>query len=149
VYVLPTSASAVTACRSDPVVVLSNLKTLDLSATISDSGSDVKSVTYTLHAPRGTFVLAFVPTDALVGRVEHFVFYSDNQSNHYTVTTYASTGMRVPVTASVLNILGRFRRRFRVFEPESDVQFLTVGHITATIYVTDPFGPDRTEVSRS
>ncbi len=106
VYVLPTTASAVTACRSDPVVVLSNLKTLDLSATISDGSSDVKSVTYTLHAPRGTFVLAFVPTDALVGRVEHFVFYSDNQSNHYTVTTYASTGTRVPVTASVLNILG-------------------------------------------
>jgi hypothetical protein len=107
VYVMPATASAsIGVCRSDPVIVLSNLKVLDLSAMISDSTSDLKSVTYTLHAPKGTAALLVVPTDGLVGQVEHFVFRADNPSNHYTVTTYVNTGTRVAVTASILNLLG-------------------------------------------
>lgn len=100
-----TAHAAVGICRSDPVVVLSNLKTLDLSATIQDRSSDLNSVSYTLHLPAGVKPLLVVPTDGLVGQVEHFSYVNDQAANKYSDTTYASTGTTVTVTAAALNLL--------------------------------------------
>lgn len=91
-------------CRSDPVVVLSNLKVMDISATIGDSQSDLNSVTYALSLPKGVRPLLVVPTDGLVGQVEHFSWSSNQPVNQYSVQTYVSTGQTVPVTASVLGV---------------------------------------------
>ncbi|HEV3309721.1 MAG TPA: hypothetical protein VG815_04305 [Chloroflexota bacterium] len=99
--------AAVGVCRSDPVVVLTNLRTMDISATVADSQSDLKSVSYTIHLPVGVRALLVVPTDGLVGQVEHFNSVSDQPANTYTVTTYAATGKTVPVTAAVLGVLSR------------------------------------------
>src|SRR5579872_1891372 len=38
-------------CYDDPIVLLSNGVTVDMSATISDSASDVRAVQYALHVP--------------------------------------------------------------------------------------------------
>lgn len=91
-------------CRSDPVVVLSNLKTLDLSAVIYDSQSDLKSVTYTLHLPSGVKPLVVVPTDGLLGQIEHFGYVNDQRTGSYAVTTFASTGTTVPVTTTAVTV---------------------------------------------
>lgn len=65
---MPTAAHAqIGGCRSDPTVTLSNLAVVDLSASINDSLSDVRSVTYVLHVPKGVFALATVKTDTLIG----------------------------------------------------------------------------------
>lgn len=90
-------------CRSDPAVLLSNLSTLDLSATINDSASDVKQTLYVLHGPRGTKPTAIIPTDGLIGLTERFVYYADEPASTYDVYTTVYTGTpRVPVTASAL-----------------------------------------------
>jgi len=99
--------AAVGPCRSDPIVVLSNLKTMDISAVINDDQSDLHSVTYTMHLPVGVRPVLVIPTDGLVGQVEHFAAYSDLPAGQYTVTTYVSTGKTVPITATVLGILAR------------------------------------------
>ncbi len=97
--------AAVGPCRSDPVVLLSSLKALDISATIQDSSSDLRSVDYTIHAPVGTHVLLYVPTDGLVGQVEHFTFVADQPAGHYRVSVDAITGSQVPVTMTMLGVL--------------------------------------------
>ncbi len=66
------SAHAALACRSDPIVVLSNGVTLELSATIFDDVSDVQQVNYTLQAPKGVTVQRVITTDGAVGYKEHF-----------------------------------------------------------------------------
>jgi len=67
-----TTAHAALACRSDPLVVLSNGVTLDLSATIYDDVTDVQQVAYTLQAPQGVTVVRTITTDGAVGYKEHF-----------------------------------------------------------------------------
>ena len=96
---------AVGPCRSDPVVLLSSLKALGLSALINDSSSDLKSVNYTVHLPKGVAPVLVVPTDGLVGQVEHFSYANDEPSGTYAATVTANTGVRVTVTASALEVL--------------------------------------------
>ncbi|HLJ68712.1 MAG TPA: hypothetical protein VKX16_15250 [Chloroflexota bacterium] len=88
-------------CRTDPVVVLSNVGTLDLSATINDTLSDVKQVVYVVHAPAGIHELAVVNTSGLMGLKETVKFYADDAGNTFDVFTTVYTGQNgVPVTAN-------------------------------------------------
>ncbi len=100
-----TASAAVGPCRSDPVVTLSNLKVLDLSATIGTDQANLNSVSYVLHLPPGVFPLLVVPTDGLVGQVEHFSYVNDAPWGVYVDTTTASTTSAVPVTATAFNLL--------------------------------------------
>jgi hypothetical protein len=101
----PPAQAAVGPCRSDPVVVLNNLKTLDLSAVIQDTHSDLQKVDYTLHLPKGVYPIAVVPTDGLIGQVEHFNFVNDQPAGSYVDSTEAFTGKTVGVTATALDVL--------------------------------------------
>jgi hypothetical protein len=50
----PSSAgAAVSGCRGDPIVWLSNGTKLTMIASIAADPSQIKLVTYTVHAPRG------------------------------------------------------------------------------------------------
>ena len=92
---LTTSAQAAAGgCRSDPVLLLSDLTVVDLSASIDTDISNVNSVTYTFHAPRGVKLLAAVNTSR---------YYDDNPSNTYTSDTVVDTTInKVGVTATTL-----------------------------------------------
>lgn len=107
---LATQAHAsLTYCRSDPVLVLSNLAVLDVQAGINDNLSDVHNVVYVVHAPVGTHLVALVNTDGLMGLKEKVRFYADNLPNTFDTYTTAYTGQRsVGVTAysSVVSVLG-------------------------------------------
>lgn len=86
--VAPRSASAsLGACRSDPTAVLSNGAVIDLSATIGTSISNVSSVVYRAHLPRGVYALLTVNTDSLIGPKERFMYDSDNAAGRYDVYT--------------------------------------------------------------
>jgi hypothetical protein len=103
-------AGAVTTyCRSDPVVTLSNGATLDLSASIGDSLSDVQKVVYVVHAPSGTRVLAIVNTDGLMGLKESVQFYANDTAGTYDTSTTVYTGhskISVTATTDVISALG-------------------------------------------
>jgi hypothetical protein len=102
----PSAASATLGpCRSDPAVELSNLSTLDLSATISDGASDVREVLYVLHGPVGTKPVLIIPTGGIIGPTEKFVYYADEPPSTYDVYTTVYTGTsQIPVTANALVI---------------------------------------------
>lgn len=95
-------AHAVVACRSDPIVVLSNGVVLDLSADIADDVSDVTSVRYTLHGPFGVWVMRAISTDGPVGYDEGFAYIPDAPVGVYQDETVVTTGAdSVNVTATV------------------------------------------------
>jgi hypothetical protein len=101
--------ASLTYCRSDPVLVLSNLAVLDVQAGINDNLSDVQRVVYVVHAPVGTHLVALVNTDDLMRLKEKVRFYADNLPNTFDTYTTAYTGHRsVGVTAysAVVSVLG-------------------------------------------
>jgi hypothetical protein len=95
-------------CRSDPAVILSNGTVLDLSAAIADADMDVQNVTYTLHAPAGTSVVAAINTYGPLGPKETFRFFADDAPGTYdtfTSVTTGANGIAVSATTAVVPIL--------------------------------------------
>ena len=94
--------AAIGGCRSDPVVTLSNGNTLHLSAVVNDTTTDVQQVSYTLHAPVGTWVMGEVDTSVL--GVKDTFQYNDTQNqspNTYSVAVRVNTGTsQIPVVAA-------------------------------------------------
>src|SRR5689334_5612733 len=78
-------------CRTDPVIILSNGAFIDMSAAIGTSMSQVQEVTYTLHAPRGTWPIAVVHTPHWPTTVEDFQFFADAAPGSYSTDTIAYT----------------------------------------------------------
>jgi hypothetical protein len=97
----PAAGAEIGACYTDPVVVLSNGMTLDISNTINDSYFDVQQVAYTLHAPVGVSVVSVIYTAGPIGPKETLRYYADSTWGRYTITSKVTTGASaVPVTAS-------------------------------------------------
>ena len=88
--VAPATHAAIGGCNSDPVVTLSNGDVLDLHATVDDAYADIQQVSYTLHAPVGTWVTSEVDTSLLGGK-DTFLFRADNPPNTYSATTKVTT----------------------------------------------------------
>ncbi len=87
----PQTTFAASACRTDPVLVLSNGAQVQLASSIGTTYDNVQSVVYTVHAPRGTVVLLTVYTDNPLGSKERVVYYADQASNTYTTDTVVNT----------------------------------------------------------
>jgi hypothetical protein len=93
--------AALTYCRTDPVVLLSNGQTVQLEADIADSVSDVQHVDYLLHAPAGTSVVSVVYSGDVPANQESFEFTADGGPNGYHTATTVTTGAsNVTVTAT-------------------------------------------------
>src|SRR5215471_4142917 len=98
--IAPAAHASLGGCRSDPVVTLSNGHAFDLHATINDTYDDVQLVSYTLHAPVGTWVTSEVDT-ALLGPKDTFQFYADKPANTYSAGTKVTTlTPQIPVVAA-------------------------------------------------
>jgi hypothetical protein len=96
-------------CYTDPVIVLSNGTTLDLSDTIGDMYTDVQQASYVLHAPVGTWVTSVTYTSGPIGPKEVFYFYADNAPGQYNVTSRVTTltsGVSVVASADVVSLAG-------------------------------------------
>lgn len=104
---LPGHAHAqLSACRSDPVLVISNVGLMDLQAGISDSMPNVQQVAYVVHGPPGTNLLATINTDTLIGLKETVRYYDDDKANTFDVytTVYTAHGpVAVSASSTVLS----------------------------------------------
>lgn len=103
----PHHAHAAEACRSDPIVSLSNGLVVDLGATIIDTPSDITGVTYTMHAPAGISVVSVVYPPDPNNIPQTFQFYADNPAgawDSYTNVATATPGIGVTATAQVANL---------------------------------------------
>jgi hypothetical protein len=98
------ASAQISICRADPIVRLSNGATIDLSASIGDSSSDVQHVSYVLHAPAGTSVTHVTFTGGPFAGRESLAFYPDDPARTYdtdTVVTTGHTGVAVNATTAV------------------------------------------------
>jgi hypothetical protein len=92
-----------TICRTDPIVHLSNGQSVVVSSAISDTPTDIKKVTYTLHVPVGLGVSGIVYTGGSFAGKESMTVYADNEGGTYTSTTTVQirANTAVPVTATI------------------------------------------------
>jgi hypothetical protein len=89
---LPTAAQArILACRSDPVVILSNGTILDLQAEVSTLLVNVRQVHYELHVPVGVTAIAWIHTPAWLTSQETFTIIADQPANTYSASARAIT----------------------------------------------------------
>lgn len=98
--------AAISYCRTDPVVSLSNGAVVTMYADTYDVLSDIKSVSYVLHGPVGTTVTGV--TYDQYGYLEHFQYYADESSGLYqtgTVVTSGNSSAGVTVNAGVANLV--------------------------------------------
>lgn len=101
------SLARLIACRSDPVVILSDGTIVDISADIDTMLWNVTEVHYTLHVPQGLRPILVVHTPTWLTSTETFAIFSDNDTNQYTSTTMVRTrGQNVEVNAHMLVDLG-------------------------------------------
>ncbi len=92
VFAVPAVAQArIVACRSDPVVILSNGTILDLSAEVSTLLLNVEQVHYELHVPVGVTAIAWIHTPAWLTSQETFTIIADQQPNTYAASSRAIT----------------------------------------------------------
>ncbi len=94
-------------CASDPIVYLSDGTEIDMDVAIDDSSSDVRQVTFTLHAPVGTHVVASI--SGSLGAKEVWTVLADNAPKTYDTVTDVATntpGVQVQATTQALGLLG-------------------------------------------
>lgn len=97
----PTAEAAVSGCRADPVVVLSDGTILDVTAEINTSVTNVREIHYIVHGPRGVKLVTAIstPTIGFTGK-ETFTYYDDAAPRQYVTETIVRTANdRVSVIA--------------------------------------------------
>jgi hypothetical protein len=99
--------AALTGCRSDPIVTLSNGVQVQIGNTMADAAANVSKVAYTLHGPLGTTATQVVyPADNASGIVETFQYIADNQPGNYdsySAIYDANAGINVNEATTVTN----------------------------------------------
>ena len=102
---VPSARADLVGCRSDPVVILSNGVTVDLTATINDTEADVQQVAYALHAPMGTSIVSVLYTSGALGPKEVLQFFADSTAGVYRSLTQVRTGSHgVAVAAQTIAV---------------------------------------------
>ncbi len=89
-------------CSGDPILVLSDGSVLSVSVRIGTDASQVTTIDYAVHGPRGTKLVAVLNTP-MVGfeGKEHFAFTDDAQPNQFLTDTMVQTrSNNVKVTAT-------------------------------------------------
>ena len=90
----PRSVHAASACRSDPIVVLSNGVTLRISEDIAAAASQVTAIAYVVHAPAGTQLVSVTYTPGAVGAKEKLKLTTDAPVGTYTSDTDVSVAIK-------------------------------------------------------
>jgi|SRR5579872_1076488 len=103
-----TGADAASACRSDPIVALSNGTQLTMYEDISDTAAVVTSITYQLHIPVGLTVKSIVYQGAVPGSVQSITVYADENTGNYDA--YAVVNTRTPNTSVTAYMSGTGNR---------------------------------------
>jgi hypothetical protein len=97
----PTTEAAVSGCRADPLILLSDGTILDVSVNIGTNVANVTEILYVIHGPSGVKLVAALstPTLGFAGR-ETFAYYSDALPGQYITETRVQTSYNnVGVTA--------------------------------------------------
>jgi len=84
-------ARAASACRSDPIVLLSSGVKVQLYSDMYDAPASITNVAYVLHAPAGTTVVSVsYPSDMTTAIPETFQLIADEKDAKFETTTFVS-----------------------------------------------------------
>jgi hypothetical protein len=92
------ASAAIRICRGDPRIWLSNGTQIAMTASIAADASQVKLITYTVHAPRGLSVSKIMYTGGALANKERVVVLFDRTSGYQIETVTDLIGMVAPVT---------------------------------------------------
>jgi hypothetical protein len=87
-------------CRTDPIVQLSNGNQINITASVSDTASDIQRLAYVVHVPAGLSVKKIVFTGGAVAYKEYVTVYADSAATKYSTATVVTTG-RAGIQTSV------------------------------------------------
>jgi hypothetical protein len=97
------SQAAMTGCRGDPFIQLSNGMKIQLTVALDVDVGAVTNITYTVHAPAGTvatsIAMAQSSTTMTLASKEHIIMVYDLPPKQYKTTTVVTT--LVPAAATV------------------------------------------------
>jgi hypothetical protein len=113
-------------CATDPLVYLSNGDWVQITARIQTDASNVRAVSYTLHAPPGVTVSRIVYTGGVFARKETFALSNDSDSDHYETDTVVTThipGVKVTTTTAL-----------RAYQVSSSVSGYDQQHLRVTVH---------------
>ena len=83
--------AAITACRSDPVVTLSNGMKVTLYENIYDSATDVSGISYQLHIPVGLTVTSVSYSGAVAASLQTITTSADENPGNFDAYTVVYT----------------------------------------------------------
>lgn len=93
-------------CRTDPIFVLSNGDSLNVSVNINADATNVRNLTYTVHVPAGVTVKKVTYTAGGLGTKEMYKVVQDSVAKTYktdTVVTTQNTGSVAVIATTILN----------------------------------------------
>jgi hypothetical protein len=94
------AAAGLITCGTDPQIVLSNGKVVNMAVTINDQASDVQNISFVLHGPAGTSVTSIAGDNNFAG-LESFQYYPDGSSSYaYVSDILVTTGASTTATAT-------------------------------------------------
>lgn len=102
------ASAALVKCRTDPIFLLSNGDSLNVSVDISTDAVNVRNLTYTVHVPAGVTVKKVTYTAGGLGTKEMYKVVQDSVAKTYktdTVVTTQNTGSVAVVARTILNKL--------------------------------------------
>lgn len=97
----PRAHAIIGGCGGDPVVVLSNGATIDLSTTADTDAANVRQITYTLHAPAGTSLVSVTS----LGVREVLYFDADNGPGVYDSVTRVDASTRDATATTTTSVV--------------------------------------------
>jgi hypothetical protein len=102
-YLFLEASAAIRICRGDPIVWLSNGTRIGMTTSIATDASQVKMVTYTVHAPRGLALSKVVYTGGPLANKERVVVLFDRSSGYQieVVTDLVGAATWVTIDAGV------------------------------------------------
>jgi hypothetical protein len=93
------AAAGLITCGTDPQIVLSNGKIVNMAVTIYDQASDVQNISFVLHGPAGTSVTSVVGDNNFAG-LESFQYVPDSSPYMYVSDIQVTTGTSTTATAT-------------------------------------------------
>lgn len=92
VFAYGTASAGLDVCRGDPILVLSNGKTMTIDVSIGTSVANVKAVEYEVHVPRGVKLVNVKWTgDPALIAVEKLNFRDDAPAGQYQSDIFVKT----------------------------------------------------------
>jgi len=99
-------SAALARCRTDPIFLLSNGDSLNVTVDISTDATNVRNLTYTVHVPAGVTVKKVTYTAGGLGTKEMYKVVQDSVAKTYkteTVVTTQNTGSVAVKATTILN----------------------------------------------